>query len=119
MNNAQAIDQKKPGKTRSIDIVHQGLARRYKSERRFRRIGLSAIIVSLLFLSFLFISIIGNGWTALFQTHIQINVHFNPDTLPLDGLSGADYPGLVKATLRDMFPGAKGAQRQARPIQTG
>ncbi len=108
MNNANSTDHEPAAKPKAIDIVNQGLARRYHSERRFRLMGLSAIIASLLFLSFLFISIIGNGWTALFQTHIQIDVHFDPDTLPLDGLSGADYPGLVKAGLRKMFPDARG-----------
>jgi phosphate transport system permease protein len=93
---------------RTIDIVKKNLARRYRAERRFRRMGLAAIVASLLFLSCLFISIIGNGYSALFQTFIQVHVYFNPDSLPLYKLSGADYPGIVKASLRDMFPEAKG-----------
>jgi len=36
---------------KSIDIVKKGLARRYRAERRFRRMGLAAIIASLLFLA--------------------------------------------------------------------
>jgi phosphate transport system permease protein len=97
-----------PDRTKAIDIVNQGLSKRYNSERRFRLLGLSAIIASLLFLSFLFISIIGNGYTALFQTYVKLDVHFDPEKLPLDGLSGADYPGMVKSTLRDMFPDVSG-----------
>ena len=69
---------------------------------------MSAIIASLIFLSFLFISIIGNGYTALFQTFIQVYIHFDPDRLPQDALSTADYPGIVKSTLRNMFPEVKG-----------
>ena len=49
---------------RTIDIVHASLARRYRAERRFRRLGMSAIVCSMIFLSILFISIIGNGYSA-------------------------------------------------------
>jgi phosphate transport system permease protein len=106
MNN----QNKKNSRTRSntMEIVQKGLAKRYRSERRFRFMGLAAIIASLLFLSFLFISIIGNGYTALFQTFIQVEVHFDPERLPPDELSTADYPGIVKASLRNMFPEVKG-----------
>ena len=95
-------------KPKNKEIVQQGLAKRYRSERRFRRTGMAAIIVSLLFLSFLFISIIGNGYTALFQTYIQIEVHMDPERLPAAQLGTADYPGLVKSALRSMFPDVKG-----------
>lgn len=106
MNKPQTnTPQSKP---KAIDIVKKGLAKRYRSERRFRIMGLGAIIASLVFLSFLFITIIGNGYTALFQTHIQIHVHFDPERLPQDQLNTADYPGIVKAALRDMFPEVKG-----------
>ncbi len=95
-------------KPKAIDIVHKGLAKRYRSERQFRLLGLGAIIASLVFLSFLFISIIGNGYSALFQTFIRIDVHFDPMRLPQDELSTADYAGIVKASMREMFPEAKG-----------
>ncbi len=102
MNNLlPKTDRSRP---KAIDVVQKGLAKRYRAERRFRLMGLAAIIASLVFLSFLFISIIGNGYSALFQTFIQIQVHFDPQRLPQDGLSTADYPGLVKASLRSMFP---------------
>lgn len=103
-----------PSRTKPIDIVNKGLAKRYRKERRFRLMGLGAIVASLIFLSFLFVSIISNGYTALFQTFIRINVHFDPDRLPLDDLSSADYPGIVKASLRSMFPEvrSRGDKRQ-------
>jgi phosphate transport system permease protein len=107
MNNHQNSDKPK-NKAKTIDIVQKGLAKRYRSERRFRFMGLAAIIASLVFLSFLFISIIGNGYTALLQTFIQIQVHFDPERLPADELSTADYAGIVKASLRNMFPDVKG-----------
>ena len=95
-------------KPKPIDIVQQGLARRYRKERRFRRMGLSAIIVSLVFLSLLFASIISKGYSAVFQTHIQLEVFFDPGRLSQEELARADYPGLVKAALREMFPDVSG-----------
>ena len=93
---------------RPIDIVKKGLAKRYRSERLFRFMGLAAILASLLFLSFLFVGIISNGYSALFQTRLQLNVFFDPARLPADDLATADYPGLVKTALRNMFPEARG-----------
>jgi phosphate transport system permease protein len=115
MNNSQT--NAPPIGPKTIDIVNKGLARRYRAERRFRFLGMGAIIISLLFLSFLFITIFGKGYTALFQTHIQIHVHFDPQRLPQDELSTADYPGIVKAALRDMFPEVKGRRDKRQLYQ--
>ncbi|MBT2972011.1 MAG: phosphate ABC transporter permease PstA [Candidatus Thiodiazotropha sp. (ex Ctena orbiculata)] len=90
--------------------VQQGLDRRYRQEKRFQRIGLGAIILGLVFVSFLFISIIANGYTAFQQTYVKIDVNFDPEMIAPIGetdqevLSKANYGGLVKKTLRDMFP---------------
>jgi phosphate transport system permease protein len=69
--------------------------------------GLAAIIASLLFLTFLFISIIGNGYSALFQTFIKIDVFFDPGKITKNDPGQGDYPGILKASLRKMFPDAK------------
>ncbi len=92
---------------RTIDIVNSSLERRYRAERRFRRYGISAIVISLIFLSFLFISITGKGYSAFWQTYVKLDVYFNPDTLHQESLATADYHGLVKQSLRNMFPEAK------------
>jgi len=93
---------------RTLDIVNQGLQKRYRSEKRFRMLGLAAIIASMLFLALLFVTIIGNGYTAFRQTFVKLEVYFDPEILPQDSLEKADYPGLVKKSLRAMFPDAKG-----------
>jgi phosphate transport system permease protein len=100
-----------------IDIVNKGLARRYRAERRFRRMGLAAIVVSLVFLSLLFSSIISKGYSAIFQTHIQLNVFFDPDRLSQEELTRADYPGLVKAAMREMFPDVSGRKDKRQLYQ--
>ena len=92
---------------RAIDIVNAGLSRRYRSERRFRRLGIAAICMSLMFLALLFVSIISKGYSAFFQTVVKIDVYFDPEVLQRDALTAADYPGLVKKSLRTMFPKVK------------
>ena len=100
-------DKGATGKKRAIDIVHASLARRYRAEKRFRRLGMSAIVCSMLFLSILFISIIGNGYSAFFQTYVKVDVFFDPEVLQQDALNAADYQGLIKKSLRTMFPEVK------------
>jgi phosphate transport system permease protein len=111
MNNQNTkISSAEKQATRTIDIVQRGLARRYRTERRFRLYGLSAIIASLLFLSLLFFSIIGKGYSAFEQTFIQLDVYFDPAILRQDALASADYQGLIKQSLRKMFPDVTGRQ---------
>ena len=109
MNNTEnTIPNPQKRAVRTMDIVNQGLKKRYASEKRFRMLGLAAIIASMLFLALLFVSIIGNGYTAFWQTFIRLDIFFDPEMLPQDSLETADYPGLVKKSLRTMFPDAKG-----------
>ncbi|RJQ65353.1 MAG: phosphate ABC transporter permease PstA [Desulfobacteraceae bacterium] len=97
------------------DIVQRGLRRRYRAERRFRRMGIAAILISLAFLAFLFISILGNGYTAVLQTHIRLKVHFDAEFFS-QGEMGADYPGLVKESLYAMFPDVSGRSDKRRLV---
>ncbi|MES9893559.1 MAG: phosphate ABC transporter permease PstA [Candidatus Thiodiazotropha endolucinida] len=104
MNKLQQQDD------RTMVRVQQGLERRYRQEKRFQRVGLGAIILGLVFVSFLFISIFANGYTAFQQTYVKLDVDFDPEMIaPVgetdpDVLSQANYGGLVKKTLREMFP---------------
>jgi phosphate transport system permease protein len=93
---------------KTIDVVNRSLQHRYRGERRFRRYGICAIAASLLFLSLLFVSIFGNGYTAFWQTFLRLDIHFDPEILTREALSTADYPGLVKKSLRTMFPDVSG-----------
>ena len=89
-----------------IDIVKRGMAKRHRAERRFKMYGVTAIALSLGFLAFLLITITIDGYSAFWQTYVRLDVEFNADKLG-DDLSGADYNGLVKASLRYMFPDVK------------
>ena len=93
---------------KSIDIVKRGLKRRYRSERRFRRMGLGAIIVSLIFLSILFATILGNGHSVIFQTRVELDIFFDPELFSEGDVGRSDYPKLVKSALRKIFPQVTG-----------
>ena len=94
----------------TMQIVHAGLAKRRAAERRFKLYGMIAVGLGMLFLVILFSSIVSKGYTAFLQTYIQIDVFIDEELIDPQGnrdqevLSAADYGGLIKASLRDMFP---------------
>ncbi len=99
---------------RTIDIVERNLHKRYRAERRFRLFGLLAVVIGLLFVSALFIDIISKGHGAFVQTFIQLDVNLDAEAIDPQGsrdaevLRQANYLGLVKQSMRDMFPEVTG-----------
>jgi len=91
----------------NFSIIQQGLTRRYRRERSFRLLGLWAVIMTVVFVLFLFASIFSKGYTAFKQTRIAIDVHFAPSFFKNENLAKADYPGVIKYSLRKMFPQVK------------
>ena len=49
-----------------------------------------------------------NGYSALFQTFVKLDVFFDPEIMRQESLATANYQGLVKKTLRNMFPDVEG-----------
>ncbi|MGH8135744.1 MAG: phosphate ABC transporter permease PstA [Steroidobacteraceae bacterium] len=90
--------------------VECSLRRRYRAERRFRAYGLAAALSGLLFVGFLFLSIIGTGYTAFVQTYIKIDIRLDPELIDPEGkidtafLRMGDYSGVIKRSLREQFP---------------
>ena len=103
-----------PTKPRTIDLVNRSLARRQRAEKRFKAYGLGAVILALCFLGTVFVSIIGNGYTAFLQTYLQLDVYVDPEMVDPQGtrdpeaLSVANYPGLIKKAMRAEFPQVSG-----------
>ncbi|MCJ7601907.1 MAG: phosphate ABC transporter permease PstA, partial [Desulfobulbaceae bacterium] len=52
----------------------------------------------------LFFSIVSSGYKAFQKTFIQIDVFFDPAEFTNENLATANFPGLIKASLRSMFP---------------
>jgi phosphate transport system permease protein len=93
------------------------LKRRYKAEKRFQYMGISAIVIALAFLCFLFTSIISNGYTAFQQTYIQIDVVFAEDQFTDENIAAANFPGLIKTSMRNMFPDVKSRKEKKQLYQ--
>ncbi len=93
--------------------------RRYAAEARFRAYGLTAIMVALGFLAFLFYSIISQGWTAFLQTEYRVAVEFDAAVIDPDGkrdqgaLFGADYSALARRAVQKAL-GVETLDRLAR-----
>ena len=107
------VDQQNTRK-RTIDIVNASLKRRYVRERRFKAMGLGAVILGLLFVSALFVDIFSKGYTAFVQTHIELEVFFDPAVIDpegrrdLDEISRADFRKIARAPLAKLFPEVTG-----------
>ena len=108
--------------------VRAGLRRRYRRERRFRLYGAAAVLLALACLGTLFVTIVGNGYSAFGQTYVGLAIDFDADAIDPEGrrdpetLSTADYGGLVKRALRAAFPDvrSRGDRRDLyRLISTG
>ena len=84
-----------------------GLRRRYAAERRFRLYGLSATGVGMIFLAILLWTVIGQGYTAFFQTEIRLPITFSKSIIDPNDKAKADptvlrtvnYPRLVQDAL--------------------
>jgi len=99
---------------RSRRLVQQSLRRRYRAERLFQAYGILAVTLGLVFVGFLFSSIISTGWTIFQQSYLELEVHYDPEVIDPAGngdpeeIGLADYSALIKAALRARFPDVEG-----------
>jgi phosphate transport system permease protein len=98
-------------------LVEKGLRRRYWAERRFRAYGLTAVLLGVLFVVFLFGSIVSQGSSAFRQAQLTLDIHYDPMVIDPEGsqspevLASANYIALVRAALREQFPDVEGRTR--------
>jgi len=94
----------------TAEQVQASLRRRYRAERRFKAYGVASIIMGLLFLLFLFGSIVSNGYTAFQQTRMKLSVELPRDEIDPEGagdpqvIRKANYSKLVKLAMIEAFP---------------
>ena len=103
----EVVDQRARTSQQKVAL---GLKRRYRAERRFRAYGLSAVCLGILFVVFLFFTIVSKGYTAFEQTFIRLEVSYAAATIDPagthspDALAEANYATLIRAALRAKFP---------------
>jgi phosphate transport system permease protein len=69
------------------------IRRRYAAERRFRLVGLFAVLLSAGFLAFLLISMMSNGLRGFTQTEVRLDMDFARSALFLDPATLKASPG--------------------------
>ncbi|BBD98311.1 phosphate ABC transporter, permease protein PstA [Sphingobium amiense] len=83
------------------DAMQRRIARRYASERRFRAVGLLAVLLSAAFLAFLLVTMMGNGLRGFTRTEIAVKIDFPASPLKLDPAAITDR-ALAEAGLPTM-----------------
>lgn len=90
-------------------LVEATLRKRYAREHRFQWYGRLSITVGVLFLAFLLVTTVSNGYKAFQQTYIQLDVDLTPaqfgGEITPESIKSANFDGIIKSSLRDAFPG--------------
>ena len=96
------------------------LKSRLAKEKRFKAYGIISIITALTLLTILFVSIFSQGYTAFQETRIQLPVYFDQEILDPNKTSDwneikkANFNGLVKQSLRNLFPEVSGRSNKRK-----
>ena len=96
------------------DAMHRRVRARYRSEKRFRLIGLGAVLLSVGFLAFLLLNMAANGLGGFMETRVKVAIDFPHSDLLLDpaalkgfdvqqALADADIEGTVAAAAQANF----------------
>ncbi|MFN3399088.1 MAG: DUF3333 domain-containing protein, partial [Ferrovibrio sp.] len=92
------------------DAANKRLKARYAAERRFKLIGLAAILFSLAALVILLTTIASNGFTAFQQTHIRLDLQLSAEQIAPVGTTDVrqimqgNYGAVILAALQKKFP---------------
>ncbi len=101
------------------ELVRAGLSKRYARERRFRFLGATSIVVSMLFLAILLSTIVMQGFSAFTQTYIKVDVELNAEALGVDATADAEalrrasYETVILNALNARFPGVTERKQKA------
>src|SRR5688572_19551490 len=100
------------------EAVRARLGGRYRRERRLRFYSVSAVVLALSFLLFLFVDIVRKGWSGFLQTVVALDVTFDPaivdpaGTREATALANADYAELWRAPLKSRFAASGREERR-------
>ncbi len=86
--------------TVSADLV----AKRYRTERRFRAYGLISLGITALFLAFLVFDIVSKGLPAFFEHTIKMPVTISAEKVDVAKPQAGDYSSIAKDALKASIP---------------
>ncbi|WP_109809523.1 phosphate ABC transporter permease PstA [Sphingosinithalassobacter portus] len=76
----------------TTDAMRQRIRKRYARERRFRRLGLVAVVMSAAFLAFLLVTMASQGLGGFFRTEVALPIDFPQTGIEVDK-AALDQPG--------------------------
>ncbi len=96
------------------EAMRRRIRRRYAAERRFRLIGLGAILLSAAFLAFLLVTMVANGARGFTQTEVRLDINFASSDLFIDpamlrgpeadrALASVDIDGATRAAAESQY----------------
>jgi phosphate transport system permease protein len=94
--------------------VEASLRKRYARERRFRWYGRLAVLVGFVFLFTLLADIVAKGYPAFTRYELRLTIDLDADVPGLAAGADAydasrlDHAGMIKRSLRELFPGVTG-----------
>jgi phosphate transport system permease protein len=97
------------------------IAKRYAAERRFKFLGLAAVLAAIGMLAILLGTIVARGLPAFWATEIALEVTFSQELIDPQNsgdpevIGGANYRTLVRESLQKVFPEATG-RSEARAL---
>ena len=104
------ISYKKLLKRRRVQKrIHRDLLRRNRAQMRLKLYGISAIVISLLFLLVFLSNIVSRGYSAFLQTQIRLDITLSPQE-SADG----NYQKMIRDSLLTLFPDIVDASRQEK-----
>lgn len=95
------------------DAMARRVRKRYAGERRFRLLGLAALVIAAGFLAFLLFTIVSDGWRGFQRAEVAVTVSYDPSRLgvsaagpdPAEGsaLARADFRGLLRSAVLQQY----------------
>ena len=100
------------------DAMRKRLQRRYARERRFRALGLAALVIAAGFLAFLLITIVSDGWRGFQRAEVAVEITYDPVRLGLTpallqgeageaAINRADFAGLLREAAQEQLGSAQ------------
>lgn len=99
---------------KNTELIQASLKKRYAREKRFQWYGRLAVLMGFMFLFILLFDIVSKGSPAFTHQYLKINVNLDAARLDLGPtptdreIAAANYSGVIKSSLREMFPEVSG-----------
>jgi phosphate transport system permease protein len=131
LNKNSTVSQPNDSTLSTTEIVSLGLKKRHRKEKRFKRIGLSAVLFGFLLVVILLGDITLKALPAFHQHWVKLDVNYQASWLNIDEnsangvtdtefekeLTQANYRNVLKKSLYQMFPEVKGRTNKRKLAQ--